>query len=130
MVNRARRDGGMSLTQVEHLAHIFSARVLRLGGVWPVAGLAVACFVLTGLILLGYVYGFELAQAALFFALPAVILGTQTRMLAHKVYDNELLGEDLIRALTRHRLRVQVTGMVFLFVSALWGMYWLLARGI
>ncbi|MCV6586023.1 MAG: component of SufBCD complex [Marinibacterium sp.] len=130
MINRARRDGAMALTEVEHLAHIFAARILRAGDLWALVLLGLAFFVLTVSVLLGFVYGFELAQAVAMFTLPGMILGVMTQRLAYRVYEGEILGDELLRVLTRHRLRVQALGMAFLFVSALWGMYWVLSRGI
>ncbi len=49
---------------------------------------------------------------------------------AHLIQSEEASGELLRKRLTRHRLYVQMIGVVSIFVTALWGMYQNLSIGV
>ena len=68
MVLRAKRQGGQAEADLEDIVRINVNRLLYIGqvsGLW-LAGFA--CFFLTMLVLLGFVYGVEFAQAVLLLA--------------------------------------------------------------
>ena len=123
MVLRAKRHGGQTEVDLEDLVRINSNRLLfiaQMSGLW-IAGFA--CFFLTMLVLLGFVYGNEFAQAVVLLALPLSLVGLLSLSTARLVQDEDARGEQLRKRLLRHRLYTQIIGMVSIFVTALWGMY-------
>lgn len=123
MIHRARRIGGAAITDLEHLVRINSQRMLFYARESHVPLIAVTMFLLTVLMLLAVVYGIELAQALLFFFIPALIQGLLAIRSARLIEAGEGEGEALFRRLFRHRLTTQVLGMVAIFVTGLYGMY-------
>ena len=123
MVLRAKRQGGQAEADLEDIVRINVNRLLYIGqvsGLW-LAGFA--CFFLTMLVLLGFVYGVEFAQAVLLLALPLSLVGMLSLSTARLIQVEGAGGERLIKRLNRHRLYTQLIGMVSIFVTALWGMY-------
>ncbi len=129
LVMRARRDGGDVVADVEDMVRINVARLLyigRMSGLW-LAGLT--CFLLTGLFLLGFVYWVEFAQALFLLLLPMTFVGLLSLNTARLIHDTAATGEALYKRLFRHRIFIQLIGMVSIFVTAMWGMYTNLALG-
>lgn len=123
MVVRARRHGEDATGDLEDLVRINVNRLLYIGrvsGLW-LAGFA--CFALTMLILLGFVYEHEFAQAVFLLAFPLSIVGMLSLSTARLIAGEGSSGERLCKRLTRHRLYTQIIGMISIFVTALWGMY-------
>ena len=123
MVIRAKRHGGQALTDLEDLVRINVNRLLYVGrtaGLW-LAG--VAAFVLTTLVVLGFWYGVEFAQAVVLLALPMSLVGAMSLSAARRIEAEAPQGEALFRALSLHRTWRQGIGMVAIFVTALYGMY-------
>ena len=123
MVLRAKRHGGQSEIDLEDLVRINSNRLLfiaQMSGLW-IAGFA--CFFLTMLVMLGFVYGNEFAQAVVLLALPLSLVGLLSLSTAQLIRDENARGEQLRKRLLRHRLYSQIIGMISIVVTALWGMY-------
>ena len=123
MVLRAKRHGGQSEIDLEDFVRINSNRLLfiaQMSGLW-IAGFA--CFFLTMLVMLGFVYGNEFAQAVVLLALPLSLVGLLSLSTAQLIRDENARGEQLRKRLLRHRLYSQIIGMISIFVTALWGMY-------
>lgn len=123
LVGRARRNGGQFLIDMNHLAQIKARRLCNVfasAGLWIMGGVA---FVLTILAVTGFFYGVEFAQAVFLLVLPMSFVGAMRIRLAYKIERENILDEDLCRALTRHRLGIQVIGMTSVFVTSIWGMY-------
>jgi hypothetical protein len=130
MVLRARRQGGQTEEDLEDLVRINTNRILfiaRVSGLWI---LALACFLLTVLLLLGFVYDLEIAQALFLLGCPMSIVALISLSTARLIQQRHDAGEVLRKRLTRHRLYVQLTGIVSIFVTALWGMYQNLSIGV
>ncbi|MEP0961589.1 MAG: component of SufBCD complex [Roseobacter sp.] len=130
MVLRARRIGQQSETDLEDLVRINTNRLLyiaRVSGLWI---LAIGCFVLTGLVLLGFVYRIEIAQALFLLGFPMSIVALISLSTARLIQNENARGAVLCKRLMRHRLYVQLTGIVSIFVTALWGMYQNLSIGV
>jgi hypothetical protein len=130
MVGRARRHGGQAETDLQDLVRINVNRLLFIvdeAGLW-IAALGSAF--LSGLAVLGFGFGIELAQAVFLLAFPMTLVGLLSVSTARKIRDGEDSGEPLRRRLRVHRLLVQALGMVSIFVTALWGMYQNLAAHI
>ena len=83
---------------------------------------------LLGLILgflaaLGFCYDSPLAQSVFFLVMPAVGVGYLRTHLAQAW--PQISPQDQIRALMRHRRRLQVLGSVLIFFTAIWGVFFL-----
>ncbi len=83
---------------------------------------------LLGLILgflaaLGFYYDSPLAQSVFFLVMPAVGVGYLRTRLAQAW--PQIPPQDQIRALMRHRRRLQVLGSVLIFFTAIWGVFFL-----
>lgn len=129
MVLRAKRHGGQTEADLEDLVRINTNRLLfiaQMSGLW-IAGFA--CFFLTILGLLGFVYGNEFAQSLMLLAFPLSLVGVLSLSTARLIQEEDSRGDTLRRRLMRHRLYTQIIGMVSIFVTALWGMYQNLSVG-
>jgi hypothetical protein len=123
MIARARRHEGQTVEDLHDLVRINVNRLLyiaKVSGLWIVG---IASFGLTGLALLGFYYGIELAQALLLLALPMTLVGALTLSTAKQIELAGLQNEALYKRLTRHRMTVQLIGMVSIFMTAMWGMW-------
>ncbi|MEM6634890.1 MAG: component of SufBCD complex [Pseudomonadota bacterium] len=123
MVQRARRNGGQAEIDLEDMVRINCNRLLyisHMAGLWLVA---FTCFVLTGLASLGFFYSVEFAQAVFLMAFPMALVGLMALSTARLIEQNALRGEDLRKRMIRHRVQVQVLGVVSIFITAVWGMY-------
>jgi len=130
MIARARREGGGTLADLEALVRINTTRTM---GIARTAGLLLVgsvCFLITTLILLGFWYRIEFAQAVLFLLVPLAILGLLTLRTSRMIVAGENYGPALCRRLTRHRFATQVLGMFSIFVTAMFGMYQNLQLGL
>ncbi len=123
MIQRARREGGEALADLEVLVRINTNRMLYIFRASGVFILAFLCFLLTTLGLLAFVYDVEFAQAVLFMFVPLAILGGLSLRSAVKVEQGDGQGAALFRRLFRHRLSTQVLGMISIFVTSLFGMW-------
>lgn len=130
MVMRARRSGGQAMIDLEDLTRINVNRLMHIGEVSGLLLLGVACFLLSGLAVLGFLYDVEFAQAVFLLALPMSVVGLLSLRCAHHIVDGGLAGEDLARRLMRHRTHTQIVGTIAIFVTALWGMYQNLTIGV
>ena len=122
MIQRARRNGGEAQQDLEDLTRINSNRLLYITNVSGLWLLAFACFVVTGLGIMGFYYGVEFAQAVFLLVFPMCFVGALNVSTARLIVQDQATGEELRRYLSRHRIYVQIIGMVAIFVTALWGM--------
>ncbi len=123
MITRARRQGGDAQSDMETLVHIYVARltyIVDVSGVWLAAFVG---FGLTVLAVLGFYYNVEFAQALFLIMAPISVVGALSLRAARRVQDGQGSGDALFRLLRRHRVTVQVIGMVSIFVTSMWGMY-------
>jgi hypothetical protein len=123
MVLRARRHGGEAQADLEMMVGVNVRRLLYIGrtaGLW-LTGLT--AFLLTGLALLGFAYNIEFAQAVLLLVFPMTFVGALSLSTARRIEAAAPTGPELWRQLTRHRMGVQMIGVVSIFVTALWGMW-------
>ncbi|WP_372886639.1 component of SufBCD complex [Shimia sp.] len=123
MVLRARRRGGQSEVDLEDLVRINSNRLLHISQVSGLWLLALACFLLTGLAVLGFHYGVEFAQAVFLMMFPMSLVALMSLSTAARIQEEEASGELLRKRLSRHRFWTQVIGMLSIFVTSIWGMY-------
>ena len=130
MIQRARRSGGQTARDVEDLARI---NINRIRYINEVAGLWLTALIpgiLVTIAILGFWYDVEFAQAVFFLAFPMSFVGLITIRTALRVTREALHGDKLFAALIRHRLFVQMIGVVAIFLTALWGMYQNMSIGV
>lgn len=123
MVQRAGRREGQDMMDLEVLARIYTNRILYISAMSGLWLLGFTCAVLTMLLMLGFLYGVEFAQAVFLMAFPMSIVGSLTINTARIIAEKQLEGQALVARLSRHRIQVQVIGMIAIFVTSLWGMY-------
>ncbi|WP_375259343.1 component of SufBCD complex [Citreimonas sp.] len=122
MVTRARRNPHAA-ADLESLAAINANRLIFIAdeaGLWLTA---IASALLTGLALLGFLYGSEFAQAVFLLIAPLSFVFLLSLRTARRVLDTDRAGDALRRRLGLHRILVQAIGLVAIFFTALWGMY-------
>jgi len=121
IVQRARNGHDESRQDMETLAEVHVRRLLNMMDVAGPFLVAVTAFVLTGLAVLGWGYRVEFCQAVFLLSLPMVIVGVATVLTAMRLRDRGF--ENLAITLRNHRLFVQVIGLIFIFITAFWGMF-------
>ncbi len=122
MIQRAHRQGGEARQDMEAMVRINNNRLLYIVGV---SGLWLVGFVfaaLTSLMLLGFWYKLEFAQAVFLLAAPMTVVGVLSLRTARIIQAQNLVGDALHRRLHRHRFATQLIGMFSILVTALWGM--------
>ena len=129
MVLRARRHPGEAEVDLEDMVRINTNRILHIGRVSGIWLMALGCAVLTTLVMLGFWYSVEFAQALFLLAFPLSMIGLLSHRTANKIQAAAAKGEALQRRLSRHRVLTQFIGMMSVFVTAMWGMYHNLAVG-
>lgn len=123
MIARARRHGGQAQADLEGMIRITTGRLLHITRSAGLALVAILAFVLTGLVVLGFVYDVEFAQAVLFLLVPMLFVTALSLRAAVRIEAFDLAGEELDRLLARHRIATQLIGMVSIFVTSLFGMW-------
>lgn len=130
LITRARRDGGEAQQDLETMVRINVGRLLfiaRTSGIWAIG---FAFFIISALMMLGFYYGIEFAQALMFFVVPMAILSGLSVRSARIIEAGENEGAALHRRLARHRFSIQFLGMVSILVTSMFGMYQNLQIGV
>jgi len=128
MVARAARQQGEAEADLERVTYSFVARrlyVAEVAGTWLVV---LSSFVLTSLLVLGWGYDIEIAQALSLLGSPMTLVWVISQRAAQRIAREEQRGATLRRTLTRLRIWIQVIGMVSIFVTSVWGIYTNLVR--
>lgn len=123
MIHRARKHGGGPARDLESIVQVQVNRRLYIASVSGAWILGFACFVLSGLAVLGFGFGIEFCQAVFLLAFPMSIVSLISLRTAHLIDREQSRGEDLYRRLTMLRIWIQFVGVIAVFVTALWGMY-------
>jgi len=121
IVARARRGDAQADRDMRALARINGARILAVTDQSAAVLLGLAVFIATGLAVTGWLYRVEFLQALFLLMFPAMLVGGLTVLTARKLRRTEY--EDVAHALRLHRIYVQMMGIVFIFLTAFWGMY-------
>ncbi|MDP3861920.1 MAG: component of SufBCD complex [Phaeovulum sp.] len=126
MVIRARRRGGVAAEQLHTLMRLNVARYLLVAREGGLAATALGSFLMTVVLLLGFAYQVEFCQALSFIAVPMTLVAWLSLRVAQHyeaaLTDGVPSTEVLIHVLSRHRLHVQLVGIVALTITAFWGM--------
>jgi hypothetical protein len=123
MVVRARRKGGQAAQDLHHMIGINTRRMLfiaQVSGLWLIG---LTTFTMTILIVLGFFYDIEFAQAVFLLAAPMMLVWALSLSTARQIVADALEEEALYRRLGRHRMTVQGIGMVSIFITSMWGMW-------
>ena len=130
MVGRARRSGGQAEIDLEDITRVNVNRLLYIGRVSGLWLLGFICFVLSALLVLGFVYWIKFAQALFLLSFPISLVGALSLSTAHQIANEGAQGDLLRKRLTRCRFYTQLIGTISIFVTALWGMYQNLSIGV
>lgn len=123
MVTRARRGkSAQSMIDLNDMVRINTNRILYITREAGLLMTGFICFVLTALFLIGFIYGKEFAQAVFLLGFPMTLVALLSIRSARHIRKRELADIELCRFLHRHRLFVQLIGMLSIFVTAMWGM--------
>lgn len=123
MVMRARKTKtAQAQIDLETLVRINSNRILYIVGQSGLLIAGFSFFVITVLLLLGFVYDREFAQAVFLLGFPMGVVSLLSVSTARKIRVHALEGDVLIKYMIRHRLFVQLIGILAIFATALWGM--------
>ena len=76
---------------------------------------------ISSLLVLGWGYGVEFAQAIVLLLLPLLAVTGLNVLTAHRVQNVEI--DQLYRRMRQHRMTVQLMGIISIFITAFWGMY-------
>ncbi len=123
MVHRARKVGGQSAQDLHDLVRINVNRLIYVADVAGFWILGFVCFGLSSLATLGFALDVEFAQAVFLLVFPMSIVGAINLLTARSIYQKELQQDALYRSLATSRFAIQFIGMIFIFVTAMWGMY-------
>ncbi len=122
MVQRAQRNGGQAERDLEDVVRVYVTRLLyiaEVSGPWIVA---LSCFVMSGLAVLGFVFLLEIAQAVFLLVFPMAVVGLISLLTARRISQEGTKGEALRKRLAFCRLYVQLVGVISIVVTAFWGM--------
>lgn len=122
LIVKARRKGGEAAEDLNTIVGIFVRRrltVVRRAGHWV---LGFEAMVLSGVFIMAFGYAMEFAQALFLMFLPLTLTQFLAVRLAFRIEHDNMQDARLQRALLRHRLWVQVIGLIAIFVTAIWGM--------
>ena len=123
MIQRARREGGEAMADVEDLARINVGRLLSVIDKGALAVVGLGFFWLTVLGVLAFYYNMEFAQALFLIAAPMSVVIWLSVRASRKIAAGENLGAALCRRLTIHRRWTQGVGMLAIFVTGMYGTY-------
>ncbi|MEO1638354.1 MAG: component of SufBCD complex [Pseudomonadota bacterium] len=128
MLFRARKANSPAIEDLEGMVDLQVRRITMLDDMVGPLAIALGAFVVSGLGMMGFVYGFEMAQGAFVLLAPLSIVGLVNLRLAQRLRRTPLQGRDLVRHLFRMRLFTQVIGAISLFFTAMYGMYFNIAQ--
>lgn len=123
VIQRARRQGGQAMLDLEDAVRVNVNRILFVGATAGYLLLGLVTFTLTALAVLAVWYRIEFAQAVILIALPMTLVGVLSLRLARRIAAEVPTGDALFRYLHRHRFWTQVIGMVAIFITATYGMF-------
>lgn len=122
LIVKARRKGGQATEDLNTLVGIFVRRrltVVRRAGHWV---LGFQAMLLTAVCITAFWHAMEFAQALFLLFLPLTLIQVLTVRLAFRIEHDNMRDARLTRALLRHRLWMQLIGVVAIFITAVWGM--------
>jgi hypothetical protein len=120
---RARKCAPQDIADLEAIVDI---NVRRFTGLTDMAGpwlLGLITFVLTGLCMTGFYYGSELAQGLFVLGAPLTLILLLNVKVAYDLRADPATGRALVDRLFKMRLWSQGIGMIAIFFTAVYGMW-------
>ena len=127
-VQRAARHGGQAEEDMLDLVRINANRLIYIAdtaGSWLIA---IAFFLITTLILMGFSYRVEFCQALVLILAPMFLVFALSVRRARTIVGKS--PAETRRGLRNHRLIVQVIGLVSILITSMWGMFYNLSVGV
>lgn len=127
LVLRARRNGGQDMADLEAFAAAQFRRrasVIAESGVWLVG---IWAAILSAMLVLAIRFQFELAQALALMLVPLSLVAVLGMRFAQRHAANPPTGHALTKALTRFRFGMQFIGLIAIFATTMWGMWYNMA---
>lgn len=124
---RARKCDEGPLADLEALVDVNVRRIVNANRILGTSIAALIAFCLSGLGMMGFSYGWELAQGVVILAAPLTVIVVINVRLAVQLHTTPLAGRDLVRRLFFVRLWTQIVAMVTMFFTAMYGMWYTLA---
>jgi hypothetical protein len=121
---RARKCPPQELADVEAIVDVNVRRFTFMSDILAPIMMGLVMFILAALLMAGFYYGSELAQGLFDLAAPLSLVGFLNMRLAFQLRDAPLRGEQLIKRLFSLRIWTQAIGMVAIFFTAMYGMYY------
>lgn len=128
MIVRARKGDWQSVQDLHALVAIHVRRKLdftRRAGHWA---LGFYTALMTAVFITAFFYQLEFAQALFLLFTPMLIVRLMGLRLAFRIERQNLRDAALCRAMLHHRFWVQALGIVSIFVTAVWGMLYVMSR--
>ena len=122
MVQRARSGDEQGVIDLHDMVRINSNRLLYIARETGMLLAGFACFVLTTLGLLGFVYRNEFSQAVFLLAFPMTLVALLSIYTSHRINRDGLVGEALYKRMHYHRVTTQFLGSLSILATAMWGM--------
>lgn len=123
LLYRARKADPAHIADLEAITDV---NVRRFTGLVDLAGpylLGALIFMLTIIGMSGFYYGLELGQGLFILAAPLTVIMLMNIAVARDLRTHPLRGADLVRRLFRLRLWTQAIGMIAIFFTAMYGMW-------
>ncbi|MEJ6388612.1 component of SufBCD complex [Gymnodinialimonas ulvae] len=121
LVSRAKRGDARAEADMMVLSRMNAERMLQYAQSSGVPAMAFATFLLTGLAITGWIYGVEFSQAIFLLLCPSMLVLALGIWTSRRLHDSDYA--NVPGMLRQHRLIVQMMGVVFIFITAFWGMY-------
>ncbi len=129
MVQRAKTGDEQGVVDLHDMVRINCNRLLYIAHETGLLLAGFICFLLTSLVLLGFVYENEFSQALFLLAFPMTLVGLLSLNTATAITRRGLMGEALYKRMHHHRVATQIIGMLSILVTAMWGMLTNLSTG-
>lgn len=123
VVARARRHGGQAAAELAVMLRIGIRRRMWVHAPFGHWLLGLAFFGMTVLVLLGFVYRVEFAQAAAMLLGPMALVFALGQRLARRIAALPEGAPEVLGLLATHRALVQAIGGFSVFATTLWGMW-------
>lgn len=121
LVTRTRRGDAQAEVDMLVLTRMNAERNIlyaETSGAWA---MGFSTFILTGLFITGWVYSVEFCQAVFLLLCPSMIVVGLGVWTSQRLKDDDY--QHVPQILRQHRTMVQMLGVVFIFITAFWGMY-------
>lgn len=121
LVTRTRRGDAQAEIDMLVLTRMNAERNIvyaETSGTWA---MGFSTFILTGLFIIGWFYGVEFCQAIFLLLCPSMIVVGLGVWTSHRLKADDY--QHVPQFLRQHRTMVQMLGVVFIFITAFWGMY-------